>query len=92
MYLRTKSSLYLSVLAAIAIASTSTNVASAISSSSSPDYHQMHHKQALNLVLTNDDGWAEMNIRAQNDALLEAGHKVCYIIRRSQRPFYLFIF
>lgn len=56
MYTCTKPSLYLSVLAAIFIASSSTN--------------------ALNLILTNDDGWAEMNIRAQNDALIEAGHKV----------------
>lgn len=32
--------------------------------------------QALNVVLTNDDGWATANIRAQFDALNSAGFNV----------------
>ena len=30
-----------------------------------------------NILLTNDDGWATAQIRAQNDALEEAGFSVC---------------
>jgi len=32
--------------------------------------------QAANIVSTNDDGWAEINIRALYNALTEAGHSV----------------
>ena len=34
------------------------------------------HAKISNLVLTNDDGWAVANIRAQNDALRAAGYDV----------------
>lgn len=30
-----------------------------------------------NIILTNDDGWAVAQIRAQNDALIAAGFNVC---------------
>ena len=33
--------------------------------------------QCQNIVLTNDDGWATAQIRAQNDALNAAGFNVC---------------
>lgn len=33
-----------------------------------------------NIILTNDDGWAVAQIRAQNDALKAAGFNVCYYI------------
>jgi Survival protein SurE len=32
--------------------------------------------QAANIVLTNDDGWAEINIRALYSSLTAAGHSV----------------
>ena len=31
---------------------------------------------ALNIVSSNDDGWAEANVRALHEALTDAGHKV----------------
>ncbi|EIN05796.1 sure-like protein [Punctularia strigosozonata HHB-11173 SS5] len=37
-----------------------------------PSPHELFHK----LVLTNDDGWAALTIRAQNDALKKAGFDV----------------
>ena len=33
---------------------------------------------AKNILLTNDDGWAVAQIRAQFSALVEAGHDVCF--------------
>lgn len=30
--------------------------------------------QGLRIIQSNDDGWAEMNIRVFHDALLDAGH------------------
>lgn len=30
--------------------------------------------QAIRVIQSNDDGWAEMNIRAFHDALIQAGH------------------
>lgn len=32
--------------------------------------------QAVRIVQSNDDGWAELNIRALNDALIASGHQV----------------
>lgn len=32
--------------------------------------------QAINIISSNDDGWAEVNIRALFDSLGEAGHSV----------------
>lgn len=32
--------------------------------------------QAVRIVQSNDDGWAELNIRALNDALIAGGHQV----------------
>ncbi len=34
--------------------------------------------QVKNIILTNDDGWAVAQIRAQNDALKDAGYNVSY--------------
>ncbi|KII84069.1 hypothetical protein PLICRDRAFT_46398 [Plicaturopsis crispa FD-325 SS-3] len=34
------------------------------------------HGNGVKVLLTNDDGWAELNIRAQNDALIAAGYNV----------------
>ena len=32
--------------------------------------------QGIRIVQSNDDGWAELNIRVLNDALIAAGHDV----------------
>lgn len=100
--MHSKSLLYLSVLAVIAIRSTAMNGVLAIPSSASnigvpdlhPDQHHYqsqhhHHQRAPNIVLTNDDGWAEMNIRAQNDALVKAGYKV--LLSHSEMFYFYFL-
>ena len=40
--------------------------------------------RALNIVLSNDDGWAVANIRAAYQTLADAGHSVrpCTVVRR----------
>lgn len=37
-----------------------------------------------NVLLTNDDGWAVAQIRAQNDALIDSGFSVCTLFLRHE--------